>query len=194
MDSAGTREYHVNPRTWACGCRFFLTSRFLLCKHIVGCFEDIKDPWTFLRTVQRGSTNPFWTDTQLILLPEFLDGSDAQAEETDVAYLGDDDDNFVGDLGDSTTEIPQSDAENQDLPRTVAEKQSVIKDNLSWFNQLMDKNAQNESLANKLFDNRLHREIANLRSDLERRSRQRRFPLTYDPQDKSSLAMFSIPP
>ncbi|KAL1975864.1 hypothetical protein VTN31DRAFT_4256 [Thermomyces dupontii] len=30
---------HTNPVDWVCGCKAFLQSRFLTCKHIVHCYE-----------------------------------------------------------------------------------------------------------------------------------------------------------
>lgn len=56
---------------WNCGCESFLLSRFLLCEHIVHCYERPKDPNNIFRIVRRQQTGPFWVHPQLILHPEF---------------------------------------------------------------------------------------------------------------------------
>lgn len=62
-------QYHTNPVKWTCACDYFLQSRFLICKHIISCFQPIADPWSFIGTVRRRRSPPFWVDDQLILLP-----------------------------------------------------------------------------------------------------------------------------
>ncbi|KAI0994876.1 hypothetical protein K3495_g13305 [Podosphaera aphanis] len=47
-------------------------SRFLICKHIVYCFEDFQDPVKIFGRVQRRRSCPFWVETQLVLRPEIL--------------------------------------------------------------------------------------------------------------------------
>jgi hypothetical protein len=39
VDPEKLKEHHTDPIKWVCGCKSFLYSRFLLCKHIVSCFE-----------------------------------------------------------------------------------------------------------------------------------------------------------
>jgi len=65
------RRYHANPVQWACGCPRFINSRFLICKHLVSCYEPIVDPIPFFRQVRRQRSPPFWVDEQLVLRPEF---------------------------------------------------------------------------------------------------------------------------
>ena len=60
MDREKLANYGTNPHAWTCGCPCFIRHRFLLCKHIVACFNDISDGWKFLRTVKRHRTSPFW--------------------------------------------------------------------------------------------------------------------------------------
>ena len=75
---------HTSPSTWTCGCKSFLLSRFLICKHIVHCYEDIEDPFKFFRCVQRNRSSPFWVDRQqLVLRPEFRESHNAVSENTD---------------------------------------------------------------------------------------------------------------
>ncbi|KAI0997183.1 hypothetical protein K3495_g11002 [Podosphaera aphanis] len=65
------QTYHTDALKWTCGCQSFLLSRFLLCKHIIHCFEDFEDSIKFFGYVRRQRTMPFWVDRQLILRPEF---------------------------------------------------------------------------------------------------------------------------
>lgn len=68
VDPKKLEEYHTNPVNWVRACRSFLYSRFLLCKHIVHCFESPSPE--FFQTVSRQTTYPFWKDKQLVLRPE----------------------------------------------------------------------------------------------------------------------------
>ncbi|KAA8643863.1 uncharacterized protein ATNIH1004_010638 [Aspergillus tanneri] len=69
VDPDKLKEYHTNPVNWVCACKSFLHSRFLICKHIVYCFE-LPSPDCF-ETVSRQTVYPFWKDEQLILRPEY---------------------------------------------------------------------------------------------------------------------------
>ena len=71
LNPEAIRRYHANPQLWVCGCPAFLESRFLLCKHLVHCFEPIADRVKFFSQVRRQTTSPFWTHPQLVLKPEF---------------------------------------------------------------------------------------------------------------------------
>lgn len=64
-------NYHTDPVKWTCGCEAFLLSRFLLCKHIVCCFEEIQKPVQFFSKIRRQRSDPFWVESQIILCPEF---------------------------------------------------------------------------------------------------------------------------
>ncbi|KAK9443862.1 ATP-dependent DNA helicase PIF1, partial [Metarhizium brunneum] len=63
------KEYHTNPVNWVCSCKSFLHSRFLICKHVVHCFES-PSPEVF-ETVSRQTIYPFWKDPRLALRPEY---------------------------------------------------------------------------------------------------------------------------
>lgn len=65
------RRYHTDPAQWSCGCPYFLNSRFLICKHIVSCYEPVTDPINFYRGIQRQRVPPFWTHPSLTLRPEY---------------------------------------------------------------------------------------------------------------------------
>ena len=64
------QTYHTSPSKWTCACSKFLLSRFLICEHIVSCFEKISDRPKFFSNVRRQRQTPFWTDEQLLLRPE----------------------------------------------------------------------------------------------------------------------------
>ena len=87
VDSEKLTQYHTDPVRWVCGCRAFLMSRFLLCKHIVYCFES-PNPEMF-RTIQRRTTPPFWQDERLVLRPEFAPppGTDIRDQIEAQVYL-----------------------------------------------------------------------------------------------------------
>ena len=63
--------YHTDPAKWTCSCPKFLKSRFLVCKHILACYEPITDRVNFFYNVARSRTSPFWVHQQLVLRPEF---------------------------------------------------------------------------------------------------------------------------
>ena len=63
--------YHTNAMRWTCGREAFLVSRFLVCKHLIRCFEKPQDPVKFLGRIRRQRSCPFWIEEQLILRPEF---------------------------------------------------------------------------------------------------------------------------
>ena len=69
IDPEKLKKHHTNPANWVCACKSFLLSRFLLCKHIVHCFETPCPE--FFDNVHRQTTHPFWKDERLILRPEF---------------------------------------------------------------------------------------------------------------------------
>ena len=64
-------EHHKDSKNWACGCRVFLLSRFLICKHIVSCFQEFSDSYRFFSEVRRQRYSPFWVDQQLVIRPEY---------------------------------------------------------------------------------------------------------------------------
>ena len=82
------KKHHTNPVNWTCACKSFLFSRFLLCKHIVYCFEPPTPE--FFNTVQRQTTCPFWKDERLILRPEFIPSVELQID-SDTQDLQEDD-------------------------------------------------------------------------------------------------------
>ncbi|KAH8656329.1 hypothetical protein BGZ61DRAFT_500287 [Ilyonectria robusta] len=77
------KHYHTDPARWTCACPSFLDSRFLLCKHILSCYEPVSDRVDFFRSIQRRREPPFWTHAQLVLQPQYQPlQADTKADET----------------------------------------------------------------------------------------------------------------
>jgi hypothetical protein len=80
-------RYYTDPAKWTCSCPHFLTSRFLICKHIIACYEPIVERIDFFNNVTRSRTSPFWIHPQLVLRPEFR-----QSENQGDTVLSDEED------------------------------------------------------------------------------------------------------
>jgi SWIM zinc finger len=80
-DMMANDRYYTDPAKWTCSCPYFLTSRFLICKHIIACYEPIVERVNFFHNVTRSRTSPFWIHPQLVLRPE-LRPSDNQGDDT----------------------------------------------------------------------------------------------------------------
>jgi hypothetical protein len=68
-------RYSPNPRTWTCSCPAFLTSRFLICKHLIQLCHPV--PPTFFYKVKRNRTLPFWSHPALIPIAPIEDDNRA---------------------------------------------------------------------------------------------------------------------
>lgn len=71
VEPQSIQKYHTNPAMWTCACDAYLLSRFLICKHIVHCYDPIADPVKFFSSVRRQRSSPFWVHQQLVLRPEY---------------------------------------------------------------------------------------------------------------------------
>jgi hypothetical protein len=58
-DPTANNHYYTDPAKWTCSCPYFLNSRFLICKHILACYEPIVDQVSFFRRITRSRTSPF---------------------------------------------------------------------------------------------------------------------------------------
>nr|GAT46378.1 predicted protein [Mycena chlorophos] len=56
--------YRPDVKRWVCSCPAFLTSRFLICKHLIRLVKVV--PTRFFREVQRQRTVPFWRHPDLM--------------------------------------------------------------------------------------------------------------------------------
>ena len=109
------QHYHTDPVRWTCGCPYFLASRFLVCKHILSCYEPIPNPVDFFRSVQRHRSFPFWMHEKLVLQPQYRPleaeattdgdgGDDGGDEEEDMDSAAVDQDQLV-DLEDDVEDV-----------------------------------------------------------------------------------------
>lgn len=103
-------SYHTNPIQWVCACPAYLKSRFLICKHLISCCEIPR--LELFDTITRQTSPPFWTDVNLIFLPEYrgdrVMGSDPAENEGEEGQSDADSD------GDSATSEVSQDEEQQD--------------------------------------------------------------------------------
>ena len=64
-------KYQTDPNIWVCGCEYYLTRRFLLCKHLVHACQPLTNNVEFFSDVRRRRTAPFLSHPQIQPLPEF---------------------------------------------------------------------------------------------------------------------------
>lgn len=69
-------KYRPDPVRWVCTCPYYVTSRFLLCKHLVQSVHPVH-PIFFLE-VTRNRKSPFWSHPSLIPLNKPFDAARAQ--------------------------------------------------------------------------------------------------------------------
>jgi hypothetical protein len=124
------QRYHTNPALWTCACDAFLLSRFLICKHIVHCFEPVKDRVAFFSRIRRRRCQPFWVEKQLILHPEYRT-SEITTDHNSSSYSSSDSDS-ESDLDpdaleeDKLVTIEDEPAEEVDLEGFLSSMQSAI--------------------------------------------------------------------
>jgi hypothetical protein len=98
--------YRPDAKKWLCTCPFFVTSRFLICKHLVQRVHRV-DPVFFLKA-KRYRSVPFWRDEGLKLLDEAHHEGDEsltaigpntadEDDEDDDIPNGEEEDEFVDD-------------------------------------------------------------------------------------------------
>jgi hypothetical protein len=68
-------KYRPHSRKWVCTCPHFITSHFLLCKHLVQSVLAV--PPVFFLEVKRNRTTPFWKHKLLVPLDASETDSDA---------------------------------------------------------------------------------------------------------------------
>jgi hypothetical protein len=150
VDPGKLKEYHTDPINWVCACKSFLHSRFLICKHIVHCFESPSPE--FFEAVSRQTTYPFWKDERLILLPEY-----APRVELDARGLTEGEelqDNAQEALFDSSESEPEQDEDEEDEQEAVpmeiqaAEFRKTMQDVMTLFEDQVAKG--NEKFVERL--------------------------------------------
>ena len=87
VDPGSITRYHTDPFRFVCACPSFLQSRFLICKHLVFCFNPIEDRASFYYDISRHRRPPFWRSPQLRVCEEhshlFSSAGPAESEESD---------------------------------------------------------------------------------------------------------------
>jgi hypothetical protein len=160
------QQYHTDPVRWTCACPYFLSSRFLFCKHILSCYERISDPVDFFRFVQRRRNFPFWTHQQLVLQPEYRLSESKIADDA-----GDSDDGGDGDDSDDEedadpaavdedqlVDLEEDDDDIEDIEGFAADMQLVMdifreqqaEGNDNFVRKFMATNASNRTLAQEM--------------------------------------------
>ena len=172
-------EHHTNAAAWVCGCKQFLLSRFLLSKHIISCYEKVRDPTTFFARIHPQRISPFWTDSQLILRPEFqtLISPSVQADESTSGKSSDSSDSEVSE--DLSEEDP-SELEDESIPRNNYAQfracmhrmielcdQQEARGNTNFIRRVIESNVRNQTLV----------------EEIERRINSRTMPRTWTPNN-----------
>ena len=92
-EAVRNQHYHTDPIRWTCACHSFLNSRFLLCKHILSCYEPVCNRIDFFRSVQRHREPPFWTHRQLVLQPQYQSSlANTKVDKTNDIRIDEDED------------------------------------------------------------------------------------------------------
>ncbi|KAJ6039029.1 hypothetical protein N7460_007061 [Penicillium canescens] len=137
------KEYHTSPVNWVCSCKSFLHSRFLICKHIVHCFESSSPD--FFETVSRQTVYPFWKDERLVLLPEFASREGLRTRKLH-GNIEMQDTTLASPLDSSGSESEQDEEDDQEavpLEIQVAEFRTVMQEAIEIFEDQVAKGNEN---------------------------------------------------
>jgi hypothetical protein len=189
VDIASLEKYHTNPHKWVCACDSFLHSRFLICKHILLCYEPIANSGEFFDTLRRQRVAPFWVNEQLVLRPEYKskdeerDGEDLDEKDSsesdsesdiDLEVLGED---RLADMSDSD--------ETTSTDVRVSKFKSMMQSVMELFDEQYEK-------GNILFTERFmaaHESDRTLLEEVNRRRNMRTMPPTWG-KHKHPLTMY----
>ena len=83
VEEQSYRQHHTDPQKWVCGCESFIGSRFLICKHLVHCFEPVPRPLEFFQDIRRRRSSPYWVSSQLVLRSEFASSTEQASTEVE---------------------------------------------------------------------------------------------------------------
>lgn len=199
-----TARYNTQVRLGTCGCPAFLESRFLICKHIVACYETVKP--SFFRNVRRITSAPYWTADNLVIRPQYtlpnssmpaafhfddinaslLVGSQTrQIEEIDKDDLVD-----LEDDDDDDDEVITDNGPLQSVEENSLNAFTEIKELLQFASNLVD---DEQRLANHRFGEKFLsslRKLKYLKDDVQRRRARRTRPLTWTSENKHEVTMY----
>ena len=153
------RQYYTDPQKWVCGCEFFLGSRFLVCKHIVHCFEPIAWPLEFFRDIGRQRSSPYWVckNSQLVLRPEFASfaeqvTTDISEVESDIDEIAQREDDLVtlDDVEDSKPEVDLDQFFFTNHRMLDLVKEQCAKGNIEFVRRVIKANGSNQVLLDEI--------------------------------------------
>ena len=177
VDSQSLAKYHTDPTKWTCACESFLTSRFLICKHILCCYEDIQNPVTFFSRIRRQRYRPFWIEQQLVLRPQYLRIADPVLQDSE-QESGDESDTMeyrLRDMEEDSEEPDESEVETPEaigtrIKSTLASVKDLVNEqvgigNIKFLQKVEEANSKNVTLVD----------------EIEHRKNQRTMPKTWIP-------------
>lgn len=188
-------KYHTDPTRWTCGCLSFLNHRFLLCKHLISCYEPVADA-KFFWTVKRQRTSPFWLHELLVLRPEFrrssltLEGNHGEENITDI------EDEVLNDAVQEENDFAAEDLETDDERRqdTSVSRRDKFKRTLRG---LLETYEDQESKGNDRFCDTIVdgfdpivQDGRRLLEDVDQLKSRRTMPLTWDGRHKHPATIF----
>ncbi|KAI0993378.1 hypothetical protein K3495_g14806, partial [Podosphaera aphanis] len=149
MNPQSLQKYHTDAAKLTCACDNFLQSRFLLCKHIVSCFDSPKDPVAFFSEIRRQRTHTFWVHQQLSLLPEFESSKKIlSARKSPTVIHSDFDTESLPELHEDD-QLVSSEDERPDAPK--------VREKLEW---LLDEADKQEAHGNPMYKEKLEKDAS----------------------------------
>ena len=171
VDIQSLERFHTNPKKWTCACEKFLLSRFLLCEHIISCYEQVPNAVQFFSEVRRQRYGPFWVEQQLVPRPEYreldsiMPGADQNSVECNnyaneqLETIEEEFNGFLDTDGEeeeqevSDDEILETDG--QDLKSSVTSLIELVReqmelDNTKFLENFMKSNSQNITLLQEI--------------------------------------------
>lgn len=162
VDLQSLSKYHTDPTNWTCACESFLLSRFLICKHILSCYEDVQDPVSFFSRIRRQRHRPFWIEKQLVLRPQYLrlstpvlreSDQDSGAESYTTEYGLRDMEEDSEEQGESEDETPKAAAtrikSTLDAVKDLVDEQAEI-GNTKFLKKVEQANSKNRTLIDEI--------------------------------------------
>lgn len=174
-------KYHTDPVQWTCACPRFLLSRFLLCKHIKHCFEDISDRSRFFTEIHRQRESPFWVHELLTLRPEYQPSQSETPSNSNDGPGSDHESSSENDFSENDI----TDLEVEDLDADDGVSHLELKSNMAVKATIFEILKQQESISNTKFLDVYFKGKMDIASDktlieeIQRIKRQRTMPATW---------------
>lgn len=185
IKSQSIQKYHTNPTMWTCACEAFLLSRFLICKHIIHCYDSITDPVKFFTRVRRQRSGPFWVEDQLVLCSEYRmleTKTESQATDLDTESSSESDIDLETLEEDRLVTMEDEPPVEVDVEGFISMMQSAMdifheqKDvgNMKFLEIFIATNAMNQTLV----------------EEIRRRKNQRTMPMTWTPNKRPATMYY----